>query len=85
MSEEGEFERQIKSKIIKVTVPSDSSEELLIRIGDLSKMVEMAKADFPKKEEAKIIGSDSEEHCYETYDTEAIERWFLRWFGNQNR
>lgn len=85
MSEEGELEKQIKNKTIRATDLPNSNEELLIRIRDLSRVLEMAKTDFPKKEEAKIIGSDSEEHCYETYDTEAIERWFARWFGNQNK
>jgi len=63
----------------------DSKEDLLVRVFDLTHILEAVKADFPKKEEARIIGADSEEHCYETYDTEAIERWFAYWFGNQNK
>jgi hypothetical protein len=81
MSEVGEFEKQIKKKVQKVEIVSAHSLEQVISLADLQVILEKARQDFPLREETSIIGSDGEEHSYETYDTEAIDRWFCFWFG----
>jgi hypothetical protein len=81
MSSEGEFERRIGSKTVKVRVDSEISESFVIRTEELREILRIASADFPKKEAAVVMGSDGEEHSYETYDTEEVERWFTHWFG----
>jgi hypothetical protein len=81
MISEGEFEKKISLKIFKARLDSKSRELLVIENENLKEVLRLAKADFPKKEATLVIGSDGEEHFYETYDTEAIERWFAQWFG----
>ena len=81
MSSEGEFEKRIGSKTVKVRVDSVDVQSFVIKTEELREILRLAGADFPKKEAAVVIGSDGEEHSYETYDTEEIERWFTQWFG----
>ena len=81
MSCEGDLERQLKDHAFKVN-PTEVNDELtVITVEDLHRIIEALKADFPRKEETRITGTDSMEHCYETYDTQLIEDWFKRWFG----
>lgn len=81
MSEKGEFERRIRTESVEFEISPTLGETLAVRTVDLIELLEEAKQDFPPKEETKVIGIDGEEHSYETYDTEAIDCWFLRWFG----
>jgi hypothetical protein len=81
MSEEGEFERRIRTESVEFEICPTRGETLAVRRVDLIGIMKEAKQDFPPKEETTVIGVDGEEHSYETYDTEAIDSWFLRWFG----
>jgi len=81
MSAWTEFGKKIRENIRDMEILSTHECVSAIKIADLEEILMLAKQDFPRKEEAKIMGSDGEEHTYETYDTEAIDRWFLAWFG----
>jgi hypothetical protein len=82
MSEEGEFEKLLRKAMLSKEVSSSSiSQENTLRTDDVLAVLDLARKDFPKKEETKVIGSDGEEHSYETYDTETIDCWFSQWFG----
>jgi hypothetical protein len=82
MSEEGEFEKLLRKAMLSKEVSSSSiSQGNTLRTYDALAVLDLARKDFPKKEGTKVIGSDGEEHFYETYDTEAIDCWFLHWFG----
>jgi len=81
MNSEGEFTKRISFKTAKANIDSRDGQFLVIKREDLEEILKTAKSDFPEKEETRILGSDGQEHSYETYDTEAIERWFVQWFG----
>jgi hypothetical protein len=81
MSEEGEFEKLLRKAMLSKDGSPSICQENILRTDDVLAVLDLARKDFPKKEETNVIGSDGEEHSYETYDTEAIDCWFLQWFG----
>ena len=80
MNNESEFEKRIRQKILDATVYGTVS-TIVVKYDDVIEILRVAKEKFPKKEATKVMCSDGQEHSYETYDTEAIEKWFLQWFG----
>ena len=81
MNSVGEFEKRVRAKAFKIRVVSGDDELSVVRVVDLEAVLRSAKMAFPKKEAAVVLGCDGEEHSYETYDTEEVERWFCEWFG----
>ncbi len=81
MSSKGEIWDKVYLKTFMTKMDSENEESLVIKAKDLMEILWLAQTNFPKKEAAVVIGSDGEEHSYETYDTEEVERWFIQWFG----